>query len=80
MVETPCSVGDDQRIHAQRPHHSDGKRGLLEPVAFIGMEATLHDQDLDAAGRREHELPTVSRDAWSKKARDLRKRDAVGIL
>ena len=56
-VHSAAGIADDQHLAAHGLHDAHGKRDLLEGVAFIEMETTLHRDNVFSGERSEDEFP-----------------------
>ncbi len=79
-VDAAGRVGHDQFLHAESSQHAHGEGDLVHAVSFVGVHATLHDGDGDAAEIAEDELAGVSGDGGLREAGDLGVGDRDRVL
>ena len=71
-------VGDDEGLATEEAEDAGGEGDLIHAVAFVGVDAALHDGDRDAGDGAEHEVAGVADDGGLREVRDVRVGDAGG--
>jgi hypothetical protein len=69
-VDAAGSVGDDERTAAKQAQDAGGKGDVLDGVAFVGVDAALHDGDGNSCYSPEDEVAVVAFDGGLREVRD----------
>ena len=70
-VDAAGSIGDDQGSNPQQLHHTHRQGHLLEVIALIIVEASLHAENFPSFQLSHHKLSLVSGDSGYREVRDV---------